>query len=223
MSDLRLAIFDVDGTLVDSQGHIVAAMQTAYDGLGWVAPSRDAVLSIVGLSLEEAFLRLAPEATDSERATLSDGYKTAFADLRRAGMTSPLYPGVPEMLTRLHAEPELLLAIATGKSRRGLEAMLDAHDLRRFFVSTQVADDHPSKPHPSMVMTALAETGVVARNALMIGDTSFDMEMGAAAGVATIGVTWGYHPHEALSRATRVVDSIEALEAAIPAVLEERV
>lgn len=222
MTDLRLVIFDVDGTLVDSQGHIMAAMQAAYEGLGWPAPPREAVLSIVGLSLKEAFSRLAPDATTAERAALIDGYKAAFADLRHAGLSSPLYPGVPEMLTRLNAEPEILLAVATGKSRRGLEAMLDTHALRGLFVSTQVADDHPSKPHPSMVLMALAETGVVARQAVMVGDTSFDMEMAAAAGVASIGVTWGYHPRQALTGASHIVDDVTALEAAISAVLEER-
>jgi phosphoglycolate phosphatase len=125
--------------------------------------------------------------------------------------SSPLYPGALETLCTLHAVPETLLGVATGKSARGLDKLLDGHDLRSFFVTRQVADHHPSKPHPSMLRAALAETGVAPENAVMVGDTSFDMEMARAAGIPGIGVSWGYHKPEALRAATAIAQDFRDL------------
>lgn len=198
---LRLVVFDVDGTLVDSQGQILRAMRTAFEDVGVAQPDRAAVRSIIGLSLPDAMALLAPTASDADRLRLVSGYKEAFAALRVAGgaeAASPLYPGARAALDALAEIDTLLLGVATGKSRRGLEHLLEAHNLRRFFVTTQVADDHPSKPHPSMLWQALSETGVAAGNAVMLGDTEFDMNMAGAAGVSALGVGWGYHPPDAL-------------------------
>ena len=116
-------------------------------------------------------------------------YKTAYQQLRltKGAASSPLYPGIREVVEALAAEEETLLGIATGKSRRGLLALLENHGWQRHFVNIQVADDHPSKPHPSMLLTALAETGLEAGQAVMIGDTTFDMEMAGAAGIPFVG------------------------------------
>jgi phosphoglycolate phosphatase len=209
---LRLVLFDVDGTLADSQAAITGAMSAAFATVDLPAPSRDAVLSIVGLSLPQAMAQLAPEAGTTAQAALVDGYKHAYMSARQAAGAghSPLFPGAREALDALHAVPEYLLGVATGKSQRGLDALIAAHDLD-CFVTRQVADHHPSKPHPSMVLTALAETGVDARHAVMIGDTSFDMDMGRAAGVTTIAVDWGYHPAERL-QADHMIGSFTELE-----------
>ncbi len=102
--------------------------------------------------------------------------------------------------------PDVLLGVATGKSKRGLDKLLEAHDLSGYFITQQVADFHPSKPHPSMVMTAMSEAGVQACDTVMIGDTSFDMEMAAAACVTGLGATWGYHPRASLGAATLIID-----------------
>ncbi len=210
---LRLVIFDVDGTLVDSQGDILCAMSAAFESEGIERPAREVILSIVGLSLPQAFTRLTPEVDAVVRTRLVESYKNAYADLRLRGgpEASPLYPGIPELLDRLSAEDETLLAVATGKSRRGLTALLQSHGLTNRFVTTQVADDNPSKPHPAMLFNALQDAGVEAERAVMIGDTSFDMEMAQAAGIASIGVTWGYHPRETLTLAQVVVDDAAAL------------
>ncbi|MDF1729315.1 MAG: HAD-IA family hydrolase, partial [Sulfitobacter sp.] len=196
MSDaLRLVIFDVDGTLVDSQRDIVAAMGAAFDAVGLSAPARARVLAQVGLSLNQIFPRLAPDLGPVEHARMEVAYKEAYMSLRAAGGaegSSPLYPGAREVLEALHARPEVLLGVATGKSRRGLDRLIEGHGLGHFFVTQQVADFHPSKPHPSMVLTALAECGVEPQAAVMVGDTSFDMDMARAAGVTGIGVSWGY-------------------------------
>ncbi|MBQ1203610.1 MAG: HAD-IA family hydrolase [Loktanella sp.] len=196
MSDLRLVIFDVDGTLVDSQAEIVASMTAAFTSEGVDVPDRARILSIVGLSLDIAVARLCPDLPAMRQARMVQAYKDSYMSLRGSdgkGEQSPLYPGARAALEHLAGQDNTLLAVATGKSRRGLDKILEKHELRGMFHSEQVADDHPSKPNPSMILTALNETDTYPRAAVMIGDTTFDMDMGRAAGVRTIGVTLGYH------------------------------
>jgi phosphoglycolate phosphatase len=219
MTDLRLVIFDVDGTLVDSQAHILGAMQAAFDANGLPAPSRADTLSIVGLSLPVAMARLVPDLPDHHDSLVA-AYKDAFARLRlspEGAALSPLFPGARAALDRLAGEDHTLLAIATGKSRRGMEHILDLHGLRGLFQSVQVADDHPSKPHPSMIHACLGDTGVDPSRATILGDTTYDIEMGVAAGIRALGVTWGYHPPEALSGAgaSDLLNSFDALPSAL--------
>lgn len=216
MSDapLRLVIFDVDGTLVDSQADIIAAMSSAFAAEGLMVPARATVLSQVGLSLNVIMPHLAPELDDMTHARLVDGYKAAYMDLRATrgvAQSSPLYPGAVETLQRLHARPEILLGVATGKSLRGLDKLIEGHGLQGLFVTRQVADSHPSKPHPAMIEAALSETGLEPQSAVMVGDTSYDMEMAAAAGVTGIGVSWGYHARPQLEAATHLIDDFTAL------------
>lgn len=212
----RLVVFDVDGTLVDSQRQILAAMAAAFAELGLPAPPREATLAIVGLSLPVALGRLAPELGHDGLGQLVAAYRRAFAAIR-AGEAAPLYPGARAALERLAAEPGVRLALATGKSRRGLAQLLAAHGLEGLFDSVQVADDHPSKPDPAMLLAALEETGVPAAAAVMVGDTDYDIHMGRAAGVRTIGVTWGYHPPARLlaARADAMIEGFEALPGAL--------
>jgi len=212
----RLAVFDVDGTLSDSQHHIHAAMTHSFAAQGLAPPDLAKVRAIVGLSLPLAVARLVPGADAGQLAALVEGYKQSYF-VARSAEPAPLFPGAAEMLHRLAARGDVALGIATGKSRRGLDALLAHFDLAGVFVTCQVADDHPSKPHPSMLLAALAETGVAAGDAVMIGDTTFDIEMARAAGVAGIGVEWGYHVPLALAQAgaARMVADFAALEAAL--------
>lgn len=212
---LRLAVFDVDGTLVDSQHHIHAAMALTFAGLGLECPPLEQVRGIIGLSLPQAMRRLNTGLSDARYDALVEGYKASFKTSRLAGEFAPLYSGVIEMLDGLAQDDHLLLGVATGKSRRGLDAVLDGHGLALRFVTSQVADNHPSKPHPSMLCAALSETGVEAQNAVMIGDTTYDMEMGVAAGMHCIGVSWGYHSVDDLREtgAGWIVDDAAQLQA----------
>lgn len=221
MSDLRLVVFDVDGTLVDSQNDILASMNTAFEALNLPVPTRDEVLSIVGLSLNVAIPKLVPDVDRDTHYALEEGYKRAYLYQRQTkgtAQSSPLYPGAREVLEGLNAQAATLLGLATGKSQRGLDKLLDGHGFKDLFVTRQVADHHPSKPHPSMLQTALAETGVAADAAVMVGDTSFDMEMARAAGMASVGVSWGYHSRDALRLADVVIDTFEELPSALQSI-----
>lgn len=215
---LRLVIFDVDGTLVDSQGDILGAMRRAFENSGMETPTRTEILGIVGLSLPVAMAHLAPEASDQLRDDLVEGYKTAYIEMRAeigVAQSSPLYPGARDTLEALHAIPEVILGVATGKSKRGLDKLIEAHDLEKCFLTRQVADFHPSKPHPSMILQAMSEAGVTTEQTVMIGDTSFDMQMAKSAGVRGIGVSWGYHPVSALTDAAHIFDDFATLRGAL--------
>lgn len=199
---MKLFIFDCDGTLVDSQHMIVAAMEGAFAAEGLPRPERTAVLDVVGLSLDLAVGKLMPGEPLERIHKTADAYKAAFHELRRNERhQEPLYEGVREALDMLKGRDDVMLGIATGKSRRGLDIVLEREGLRNHFVTLQTSDTHPSKPHPSMIHTAMAETGARPERTLMIGDTTYDMEMAGAAGVAALGVAWGYHAIPDLKRA----------------------
>ncbi len=191
---VRLAIFDCDGTLVDSQSNICRAMEHAFALHGLAPPPRAAIRRIVGLSLVEAVRALLPQAEDAFHRTLAEDYKQAFHVFRAEGRLDeePLFDGVAETLDALR-DGGWTLGVATGKSDRGLAHVLAHHRIADRFVTLQTADRHPSKPDPSMAFAALAEAGAEAADSVMIGDTSFDMAMGRAAGCRAVGVAWGYH------------------------------
>jgi phosphoglycolate phosphatase len=189
----RLAIFDCDGTLVDGQASHCRALQYCFAEAGYEPPALAQARRMIGLGLIETMAALLPEASADDHHRVAEGYKGAFHDLRRRGLVEePLFDGVAGLLETMEADG-WLLGIATGKSDRGLLVCLERHGLAGRFATLQTADRHPSKPHPSMIEAALAETGADPQLSLMIGDTSYDMAMAKAAGVTAIGVLWGYH------------------------------
>jgi phosphoglycolate phosphatase len=213
----RLAVFDCDGTLVDGQADVCWAMERAFIRAALPAPAANAVRRIVGLSLPQAVRTLAPDLAEEQVRAVAEFYRSSFRARREEGLVDePLYEGMAELLRALHASG-WSLAVATGKSDRGLAACLAANGIAGLFVSLQTADRHPSKPHPAMLEAALFEAGAQPGEAVMIGDTSFDMLMARSIGVAAIGVGWGYHPPVELlaSGAARVVESAPALGAAL--------
>lgn len=196
---MHLVIFDCDGTLVDSQTIIAAAMGEAFAQAGLDAPSRAEILSIVGLSLDQAMMRLAPNLSRDEAAALVALYRDAFGALRAdPANAEPLFPGARAALDALAARDDVLLGIATGKSRRGVDHLLEREGFARHFANIQTADDNPSKPHPAMIERAIAETGAEPARTVFVGDTTYDMEMALAARAGAVGVSWGYHPPDAL-------------------------
>lgn len=212
---LRLALFDCDGTLVDGQAGVVHSMEAAFAELALPKPDRHLVRRSVGLSLPQAIRALAPSTDEATQAELDAAYRRIFRAHREGGqLVEPLYDGIAELVVQL-SEEGWVLGVATGKSQRGLEHCLATHGLTARFATLQTADHHPSKPHPSMVVTALAETGVAREHCVMIGDTQFDMAMAVNAGVRALGVDWGYHStHELFEAGAEAV-------AASPAQLKE--
>lgn len=195
----KLIIFDCDGTLVDSQHLIVAAMQSAFVACGLDAPPSGDVRGIIGLSLPEAIGALTPPAAAERIEELGETYKQAFIEQRRRpDFHEPLFEGAREILQRLSVLDDVLLGVATGKSRRGVDVLFEREQLGNYFISIQTADDAPSKPHPGMIDNSIDLTSVRRHNVLMVGDTSYDMLMAREARVGAVGVGWGYHPREHL-------------------------
>ena len=190
---VKLAVFDCDGTLVDGQGAVVAAMASAFAEAGLVQPDPNHVRRMVGLSLPQAVARLAPQADEQQVREAVAAYKSAFRAAREAGtLAEPLFPGIADLLEALSGAG-WTLAVATGKSDRGLAHCLAGHGIAGHFASLQTADRHPSKPHPAMLEAALAETMAEPDDAVMIGDTAYDILMAREIGVRAVGVAWGYH------------------------------
>lgn len=211
---MKLIIFDCDGTLVDSQHLIVSAMTRAYGAHGMALPAREVLLSVIGLSLLQAFAKLGNGVPDYPAASLAEQYRLAFHAMRESGHeVEPLYPGAAEAVTALSLRDDTLLGVATGKSQRGVRLVLGHHALLDHFSTIKTADDAPSKPDPGMVLAAMRETGVDAKDTIVVGDTIYDIAMARAAGATPVGVTWGYHPKAALAEAGAavVIDRYPAL------------
>jgi phosphoglycolate phosphatase len=190
---LKLVVWDVDGTLVDSRRTIFEAVTEAYRRVELAPPDYDRVRQIVGLGLREAMAVLSPEQSDEVVDAIAQAYREAFQAWHRTpGFAEPLYDGAAETLDRLRADG-WKIAMATGKSRRGVETVLRVHGWADLFDSTHCADDGPGKPHPAMVLEAMKALDVPPGRTVMVGDTAHDKRMAKAAGAYAQGVTWGFH------------------------------
>ncbi|MEE8394272.1 MAG: HAD-IA family hydrolase [Rhodospirillales bacterium] len=222
-NSVRLAVFDCDGTLVDSQRSIVAAMRTAFGEEGLARPSPQSVRRQVGLPLLGAIENLLEGGGANTHERLVDGYNKAFSTIRKNGEAhEPLFPGAVEVLKTLN-DDGWLLGVATGKSRRGLVATLEGHGLLDFFMTLQTSDIPPGKPHPDMLFRAMDEAGAGASATVMVGDTTYDVEMAKSAGAMAIGVSWGYHGgHELRAAGARtVIDDFAHLPKIINSLVED--
>lgn len=196
---VRLAVFDCDGTLVDGQADVCWAMERAFERARLPAPPLSDVRRVIGLSLPVAIRQLVPGLSEDDAHKVTEFYKSSFRARREEGLLGePLYDGIADLLRGLHADG-WSLAVATGKSDRGLASCLAAHGIADLFISLQTADRHPSKPHPAMLEAAMADAGALPHQAVMIGDTTFDMLMAKSIAVPAIGVAWGYHTASELS------------------------
>lgn len=202
-------VFDWDGTLMDSTRLIARSLQSACADIGAPVPTREEALFVIGLNLADTFRKVAPTLDDEGKARLAERYRHHFLESEHE---APLYPGVPEMLAALHAGGRRM-AVATGKARRGLERALDSTGLRPWFAATRCADEGFAKPHPGMLLALLELTGVEPARALMVGDTTHDLELAANAGVDAVAVGYGAH-HDGLLRtrpARALCGSVEEL------------
>ena len=193
-NQFELLVFDWDGTLMDSAGAIVSSIQAACRDMGIPQPSDADACHIIGLGLNEAIRALLPELAEADYGALVERYRYHF--LAR-DHELPLFPGVRETIADLH-DTGFLLAVATGKSRRGLERAFETSGLRGLFHGSRCADESISKPHPAMLLELMDEFNVTPERTLMIGDTSHDLQMAANAGVASVAVSFGAHSRDSL-------------------------
>jgi phosphoglycolate phosphatase len=211
---MKLIIFDFDGTLVDSRKLIWESHRIVFGEFGLACPSREQSLSLIGMSLELVLHHLA--GPDAPVAKMTEAYQRVLPLLRDdTAFADTPFDGAADLLAALAQRTDARLAIATGHVSHGIEPVLEKFGWRKHFSSIQTADRAPSKPHPGMLLQALDETGTRAQDAIMIGDTAFDMEMARAAGIESVGVAWGYHRAERLrdAGASRVVGDMGELRA----------
>ena len=217
---MRLAIFDMDGTLIDSAALIIETVTAAFEAAGEPAPTEAAIRSISGITARQAMRILAPLADEAKVEKVLRSYHEHY-DRVAAGAGEPLFDGALAALERLRHRDDTILAVATGKGYRAATALLDARGILGSFHSIETPDHNRGKPDPEMIHTAMNKAGARAAETVMIGDTTHDMKMGKAAGVATIGVSWGYHPTVDLRAAGAdiVIDRFDELDAAIDKLL----
>ena len=217
---LRLIVLDCDGTMVNSLTTIVNTMTETFIKNGLEPPQLGQVRQIVGLHLGDAIKVLVSKEDIHLIDTLVNTYREVVSNYRTAGhREDPLYPDAKDTIQALDADG-WLLGVATGKSMKGLDTVLQFHELRHHFSTTQTSDIGPGKPAPDMLRRAMLETGIEPKNTVMIGDTSFDMEMAVNAGTHAIGVSWGYHDedkliaagaHLIIHRYTELFDALDKL------------
>lgn len=200
---MKLVLFDCDGTLVDSVGLIHEVMARTFVHFGYDRPDVALTKSIIGLTLDIAIARMQGKPhVDDEALAMTAHYKAIFAQTRaEPGFEEPMFDGISAMVAKLAARDEILMGAVTGKSRRGLNLIMDTHCFRKHFIVSRTADDCPSKPHPAMVTECCDETGMLPADTIVIGDAIYDMQMAKAAGATAIGVAWGYASVDALWKA----------------------
>ena len=209
---MKLVIFDFDGTLVDSRKLIIESHRVIFGEYGFSPPSEEESLSLIGMSLELVLLQLAGPDAPVEKMVVA--YQRLLPQLRAdADFAEVPFAGAADLLAALARQNDVRLGIATGHVSHAIAPALERFGWQNYFCTVQTADKAPSKPHPGMVLQALSEVSINAEDAIMIGDTAFDMEMARAADVRGVAVSWGYHRPDRLRRAgaSCVVDDMSEL------------
>lgn len=193
---MKLALFDCDGTLVDSGRLIHEVMSRTFEHHGLERPHYDATKSIIGLTLDTAIARImGHEEVDDRILAMTQHYKDIYAPVRsEPAFREPMFEGIAEMMAVLEARHDVVIGAVTGKDRRGLNLIVDAHNFHRTFTVSRTASDCPSKPDPAMVLECCAEIGIAPSDTVVIGDAIYDILMAKAAGAKAVGVSWGYGP-----------------------------
>ena len=209
-SDIALVVFDWDGTVMDSVGRIVSSMRSAAELSGLVVPTEHQVKQIIGLSLDPVFDILFPGINATQRQTVFEHYRDQY--LSHDHPPTPLFEGAEQVMQELKQQG-MLLAVATGKARKGLKRMFEETGLEPYFTTSRCADEAQSKPHPEMIISLLHELGIQPERALMVGDSLLDLTMAANAGIDSIGVTYGAHSEAVLRQAKPIalIDSPQQL------------
>ncbi|MEE2746575.1 MAG: HAD-IA family hydrolase [Pseudomonadota bacterium] len=212
-----LVVFDCDGTISDSQKSIIDCMTLTFNKFGLVPPSPLDIKQIIGLNLNIAMNQLLPSGDVDLITELVKAYKENYIK-EQSGKDPkvPLFPNARRTIIEMSARG-WNLGIATGKSKRGLKATLEAHDIFKYFCTIQTSDTSESKPSPQMLYQAMSETDMQPDNTVMVGDTTFDMEMAQNAGIKSIGVSWGYHEVSDIMRsgAIVIVDEFSSIHSAV--------
>ena len=213
---MRLIIFDMDGTLIDSVGLIVETVTAAFNAINEPVPTETAIRAISGITAREAMGILAPSASPARVEEILDSYRAHYR--QRAGVArEPMFQGALDALDRLQRRKDTILAVATGKGYQGAVTLLQRHNILERFHSVETPDHNRGKPDPQMIETAMEKAGASRTETIMIGDTVHDIRMAKAAGVKAIGVAWGYHTVFDLNEAGAddIIESFGELDTAI--------
>ncbi len=222
MNDLKLVIFDLDGTLIDTVSLFVGSISTVFESMGQPIPDEKLIRSISGLGMQIGLRRIAPDLNEADTEKLIQMYREEYLKRATQSMQEGLFPGAIEALNQLHKREDVVLAVATGKPLINTNRVLEAHKVKGLFTSIHTPDTNIAKPNPDMIVTAMGIVDVTPQRTVMIGDTTHDMEMSVAAGVKALGVDWGYHQPDELNKAGAdvIVSDFDQMITAIDSLLE---
>ncbi|VAW23064.1 Similar to phosphoglycolate phosphatase, clustered with ribosomal large subunit pseudouridine synthase C [hydrothermal vent metagenome] len=224
MSEQRLVIFDLDGTLIDTVSLFVGTTSSVFETMGLAVPDEKIIRSVSGLGAQVGVRRIAPDLDDVQIDKFIGLYREEFLARATQSKQEELFCGALEVLNRLHGRDDIVMAVATGKSGSGTDRVLKSHDILQLFTSVHTPDSNRAKPDPDMVHSAMRIVDCLKQNTIMIGDTTHDMEMAVNAGTHALGVSWGYHEPEELKAAgaNLIIDEMDQLIPAIDSLLGEK-